>query len=389
LKDTLATGGPFTVIAPTDEAFAAVPAETLEALIADPDALRPILLYHVLGERQTAYQLFRDSTAVTLEGNPILVTFNQRKLEVNGLRITRGNVKASNGLYHVIEEGVLLPPTEDIAIESVVDVLKLDGRFNTLLTAVGEAGLGEALATLPAISLFAPTDDAFAKIPPEALEDLIADKDALTQVLLYHVVGEKKGIIKLLRSGPTETLQGQTVEADYRKRRISINDSTVLNPDLNTPNGIIQVIDSVLIPDAETEVPDLVDLLVADGRFSTLVAAVQAAGLEDALRSEGPYTVLAPTDAAFARLPEGKVEALLADTDALKAVLLYHVIGGNNSLSELRHQRSSETAQGSDVRIRTWWRYTRINQAWVIDADLQAGNGVAHVLNSVLIPPAE
>lgn len=389
LKETLANAGPFTVIAPTDDAFATIPAETLQALIENPDTLRPILLYHVLGDRQTSYELFRASTVATLEGNPILATLNERRLEINGLRVTQGNRWASNGLIHVIEDGVLLPPAEPITINSMVDVLKLDGRFNTLLAAVQAAELGAALATSPSLTLFAPTDEAFAALPVGTVEALLADKAALTQVLLYHVVGKETRLFNLLREGSAETLQGQLVEATYRDGKIRINNSVVLTPDISAPNGVIQAIDSVLIPATEGSSPDLVDLLAADGRFTTLLAAVQAAGLESVLRSEGPFTVLAPTDEAFARLPAGTVEALLADTEALQQVLLYHVVAGEKTLSELRQERTVETVQGSDITVRTWWRWTRINHAWVVDANLQADNGIAHVLQSVLVPPSE
>ncbi len=131
---------------------------------------------------------------------------------------------------------------------------------------------------------------------------------------------------------------------------------------------------------------DIVDTAVAAGSFTTLVAAVQAAGLVDTLKGEGPFTVFAPTDEAFAKLPAGTVEALLADPAALTAVLTYHVVPGKVTSDAVVSLTSATTVQGADVAIDAS-SGVRINDAQVIQADVMATNGVIHVIDTVLLPP--
>ncbi|GAB4534294.1 MAG: hypothetical protein Kow0063_17180 [Anaerolineae bacterium] len=134
---------------------------------------------------------------------------------------------------------------------------------------------------------------------------------------------------------------------------------------------------------------DIVDIAVADGRFTTLVTAVQAAGLVDTLKGEGPFTVFAPTDDAFNKLPEGTIPALLEDIPALTDILLYHVVSGKVMAADVVTLSSADTALGKPVTIRVENGNVFINDAQVIITDIEASNGVIHVIDSVLLPPAE
>lgn len=130
---------------------------------------------------------------------------------------------------------------------------------------------------------------------------------------------------------------------------------------------------------------DLVDVAVGAGSFETLVAAVKAAGLVDVLKSKGPYTVFAPTDEAFAKLPEGTVEALLQDKDKLASILTYHVVPGKLMAADVTGLSKAKTVQGQDIRIQTG-KGVMVNQANVIQTDIAASNGVIHVIDSVILP---
>lgn len=132
----------------------------------------------------------------------------------------------------------------------------------------------------------------------------------------------------------------------------------------------------------------IVATAAAAGDFTTLLAAVEAAGLVETLEGEGPYTVFAPTDDAFAALPEGTVEGLLADPEALSDILLYHVVPGEVTSDQVVTLESATTAQGSDVSIRVEGDSVFVNDAQVIMTDIQASNGVIHVIDAVLLPPA-
>ena len=130
---------------------------------------------------------------------------------------------------------------------------------------------------------------------------------------------------------------------------------------------------------------DIVDTAVDAGSFTTLVAAVQAAGLVDTLKGEGPFTVFAPTDDAFAALPEGTVEGLLADIPALTKVLTYHVVAGKVMSTDLTDGMMATTVEGSEVKIGTMGG-VMVNDATVVQADIEASNGVIHVIDKVILP---
>ena len=133
---------------------------------------------------------------------------------------------------------------------------------------------------------------------------------------------------------------------------------------------------------------DIVDTAVAAGNFTTLATALQAAGLVDTLKGPGPFTVFAPTDAAFAQLPAGTVESLLANPDQLRAVLTYHVVAGKVTAADVVKLHSATTVEGEDVTINAADGMVRINDALVTTADIMASNGVIHVVDSVLLPPS-
>lgn len=134
---------------------------------------------------------------------------------------------------------------------------------------------------------------------------------------------------------------------------------------------------------------DIVDTAIGAGNFKTLVKLVQEAGLVDALRGEGPFTVFAPTDAAFAKLPKATVDALLKDKEALRQVLLYHVVSGKVTSDQVVNLKSAKTLQGSNIRINASKGKVKINQANVVKADIHCTNGVIHVIDRVILPPKQ
>ena len=134
---------------------------------------------------------------------------------------------------------------------------------------------------------------------------------------------------------------------------------------------------------------DIVETAVAAGSFKTLAAALQAAGLVDALKGDGPFTVFAPTDEAFAKLPAGTVEALLQDKGKLTAILTYHVVAGAVPASEVVKLNSATTLNGADVKISTMDGKVMVNNAHVVKADIKATNGIIHVIDTVILPPAK
>lgn len=139
--------------------------------------------------------------------------------------------------------------------------------------------------------------------------------------------------------------------------------------------------DATLSPDE-----DIVEVAKAAGSFTTLLTAVEAAGLVEVLKGEGPFTVFAPTDEAFAKIPEADLNALLADTEALKAVLLYHVVPGSVKAAQVVGMTSAATANGASISISAENGSVMVDGANVISTDIEASNGVIHVIDSVIMP---
>lgn len=137
---------------------------------------------------------------------------------------------------------------------------------------------------------------------------------------------------------------------------------------------------------AENKKANIVETAVNAGDFNTLVAAVKAAGLVDTLSAEGPFTVFAPTDAAFAKLPAGTVDNLLANPDKLRQILLYHVVPGKVTSDQVVNLTKATTAQGNDVKIQVADGVVRIDDASVVATDIVTSNGVIHVIDTVILP---
>jgi uncharacterized surface protein with fasciclin (FAS1) repeats len=381
MEDALRSEGPFTVFAPSDEAFAKLPEGTVEALLADPQgALSRILLYHVIPGKVMAADVTDGLTAETLRGAEVSFSIMEGMVKINDASIVATDIEASNGVIHVIDS-VILPPAD------IVDVAAEAGSFNTLIAAVQAAGLEETLRSKGPFTVFAPTDEAFAKLPEGTVEALLADPEALANILLYHVVPGKVMAADVSDGLEAETAQGSSVRfAIHSDGAPAIEGALITATDIEAFNGVIHVIDSVILPPK-----DIMDTAIEAGSFTTLVAAVQAAGLEEALRGEGPFTVFAPTDAAFAALPAGTVESLLAEPEgALKDILLYHVLSGKVMAADVTDGLETETLLGQMVSFALHSDgAVTINGARIIVTNIRASNGVIHVIDAVILPPAE
>ncbi len=398
LADTLAGEGPFTVFAPTDDAFAALPDGTIDALLADPSGdLTQILLYHVLSGKVMAEAVTDGLEVETLQGSMVKFSIVDGKPMINDAMIVTTDIEASNGVIHVID-AVILPPAEEEAAMpemNIVETAVAAGGFDTLVAAVTAANLVDALSGEGPFTVFAPTDDAFAALPEGTIDALLADPSGdLTQILLYHVLSGKVMAEAVADGLEVETLQGSNVMFSIVDGKPMINGATIIATDIEASNGVIHVIDAVILPPAEEEAAmpemNIVETAVAAGGFDTLVAAVTAANLVDALSGEGPFTVFAPTDEAFAALPAGTIDALLADPSGdLTQILLYHVLSGKVMAEAVADGLEVETLQGSNVMFSIVDGKPMINGATIIATDIEASNGVIHVIDAVITPPAE
>lgn len=235
-------------------------------------------------------------------------------------------------------------------------------------------------------TVFAPSDAAFAKLPKGTLETLLKpeNKHKLVELLKYHVVSGRVLAADVVKLPGAESLNGQRVTLHVEDGKVSVAGARVAATDILCSNGVIHVIDAVLLP-AEL---DLVALAQKAGTFRTLLAAAQAAGLAETLAKDGPFTLLAPTDEAFAKLPKGTLEMLLKpeNKDKLATILKAHVIQGRAFADQVGMLKSMHALSGAELAIHPDGDGLRIAGARVLRADLQAKNGVVHVIDTVIVP---
>lgn len=270
--------------------------------------------------------------------------------------------------------------------KNIVEVAADAENFSILIEAAQKAGLAEFLSTENNLTVFAPTDAAFAAILSDlglsSLDDVpVAD---LTQILTYHVIGAKvmstdlsTGYVPTLASFDSSPVSMYIAVGNT----VSINGSvSVTTADVEAENGVIHVVDKVILP------PTVVNIALANENFTTLVQAVVKAGLVDALSADGPFTVFAPTNSAFAalfaQLGISGIDDLTAEQ--LIPILTYHVVPGNVVSTELSSGEVG-TLNGQNLSV-DLSAGVKINDSEVIAADIQGANGVIHVIDQVLIP---
>lgn len=270
--------------------------------------------------------------------------------------------------------------------KDIVDTAVRAGSFKTLAAALTAADLVETLKGRGPFTVFAPTDKAFEKLPKGTLQELLKpeNRDRLRAILTYHVVQGRTSARDAFSLTNASTVNGQRIDITRRNGRLLVDQARIITTDIQCSNGVIHVIDRVLLPE-ENRIPTVSEKA---GKFKTLLAAVQTADLAEALNSEGPLTVFAPTDAAFRKLPRGTIETLLKpeNRQELIDILKFHVVSGRVYADQAVDAGQAKTLRGTSVRFSVSAKGLEVNDAVVVQADLEAANGVIHVIDSVLIP---
>ena len=452
LVTALQGDGPFTVFAPTDDAFAAAGIDLTTFDTDEENAtLVDILTYHVYAGSVEAAEVTDGMTATMLNGDDATFTVTNESVMIGDATVTMADVMASNGIIHVIDK-VLMPPADLVDIPTVAQGT---GIHDSLVAAVIQAELLSTLQGEGPFTVFAPTDDAFAAAGVDlAALDNDEGKAALTNILLYHVVS---GTVP--SSAVTDGLVAAAVNGDDLTFTVGdgvmVNDANVILADVMASNGIIHVIDKVLIPpvpvteadgdicynmythtiaagasfdecmayayyedyemngqtftgcynlathtftmvsQAECEAymwtpaVDIAMTAQATTIHNSLVAALAQAGLVSTLQGDGPFTVFAPTDDAFA---EAGIDLTALDNEEGKAlltdILLYHVVSGAVPSSAVTDGLAAAAVNGDDLTFSVG-EGVMVNDANVILADVPVSNGVIHVIDKVLMPPAD
>jgi len=286
---------------------------------------------------------------------------------------------------------VALVNVEKMDKPNIVEVAQSAGTFNTLVSVVSQAGLAETLSNDGPFTVFAPTDEAFAKVDADTLNMIVSDNELLTQVLTYHVVAGKVMAADVVNLQSATSLQGEMIDIDTANG-VMVNQAQVTSTDIMASNGVIHVIDEVILPptvvNSLSAAPqmNIVETAISAGSFNTLVTAVQTAGLVETLSGDGPFTVFAPTDEAFAKLGDETIQSLLADPDQLAEILTYHVVAGKVMAADVVNLDSATTVQGQNLTINAHDSGVTVNEANVTATDIETSNGVIHVIDTVLVP---
>jgi len=279
---------------------------------------------------------------------------------------------------------------------TIMDVLKDDDRLETFVIAIQAAGLADNLDDDGPFTVFAPTDEAFAAFQAMAAEE---DPEAtLTDILLYHVINGNYAASEVAERDFLPTLGGERVEFNVEDDRIVLNDiANLIETEVEASNGVVYVIDTVLLPPvnalgtSEAGNPSLTvrEVLENDGRFETLLDALQAAGLSEMLDNPNEdLTLFAPTDEAFGQLSDERLDDLMADPEGeLSHVLSYHVIGDSLSINQIANDDIIPTVEGRPLFVTTDESANPfLNGQQITEFNIQASNGVIHVVESVLFP---
>ena len=259
------------------------------------------------------------------------------------------------------------------------------GNFTTLAKALDAAGLVDTLKGKGPFTVFAPTDEAFAKLGTATIESLLKpeNKHKLAAILKYHVLSGEV-LAKDVKTGAAVTVNGQRVDLKVDGKQVTVDQAKVTATDVLASNGVIHVIDTVILPSEKTVVQTAID----NGNFKTLAKLIEAAGLKDTLSGEGPFTVFAPTDAAFEKLGKATLDDLAKPENKQKLadILKYHVVSGRVFSDQALKAGKAKTLQGGEVTIKTEGGKASVDAATLTTTDLDASNGVIHVIDSVILP---
>lgn len=433
LVETLSGTGPFTVFAPTDDAFIALLGvlgdeynslddfDTAEEI----ELLKNILLYHVVPAEVKAADLSAGDVGTALTDNSVAVIASGDSFVIGDAstvdaNITATDIMATNGVVHLIDKVLLPQEAVDFAASllDIVDVASANPDFSLLVEAVVKADLVTTLQSAGPFTVFAPDNEAFGALLDvlgsnyNSLDDFDTEAEIalLKNILLYHVIPSQVNASDLAEGDVATAFTDNSISVIAEGDTFVIGDASETNAgisatDIGANNGVIHVINKVLLPQAALDfvgsLKDIVGIASSDDNFSLLVEAVTKADLVETLQSAGPFTVFAPTNDAFGDLLDvlGNDYNSLDDFDTegeialLKNILLYHVVAAQVKSTDLAPGDVATAFTDNSISVIMSGDTFVIGDASDVDAelsttDLEATNGVVHVINKVLLPQA-
>ncbi len=380
LVTTLQGTGPFTVFAPTDQAFsdAGIDLNNYQTE-EEKDALKDVLLFHVFNGSVPSSAVTDGMMAEMINGDKVSFTNDGTNVTVGGATVIQSDVAASNGIIHVVDK-VLTPPT------NIPTTASGTGIHSTLVSAVVDANLLSTLEGDGPFTVFAPTDQAFTDL---GVDLSTLNTSELSDILLYHVVQSEVPASAVTDCMSADAANMQPLSFTVGESGVMVNDANVITTDVISSNGLIHVIDKVLMP---TDTPrDIPRTAQCTGEHDSLVAALIQAELVTTLQGNGPFTVFAPTDQAFAEAginlssydtPEGKT--------TLTGILLHHVVISESiSAAQIEDGQVISMANGDNLTLSKVDGKIMIGASTVTNSYISVSNGIIHVVNKVIMPPSD
>ncbi|CAM5132516.1 unnamed protein product [Eretmochelys imbricata] len=372
LNTLLESDGQFTLLAPTNEAFEKIPQETLNRILGDPEALKDLLNHHILKSAMCAEAIIAGLSMETLEGTMLEVGCTGDELTLNGRAIiAEKDVLAVNGVVHFVNE-LLIPDSAKTLFE-----LGKESDVSTSIDLFRQADLSSHLTGNERVTLLAPVNIVFKDGTPPMNQNT-------KSLLLDHILKEQLSSKYLYHGQKLETLGGKELRVFVYRNNLCIENVCIAAHDRRGRFGTLFTVDKMLTPPVGT----VMDVLKADQRFTTLVAAIQSAGLMETLNRPGTFTVFAPTNEAFQAMPQGELNKLMGNAKELATILKYHigdeilVSGAVGALVRLK------SLQGDKIEVTAKNNVVNVNKEPVAETDIMATNGVIYAVNAVLQPPA-
>ncbi|XP_048454009.1 periostin isoform X8 [Rhincodon typus] len=372
LLEVLGKDGHYTVFAPTNEAFGKLSRDLLERILSDPVALKAMLNYHILNSVQCSEAIMSGSTYTTLEGTNIEIGCDGDSLTVNGQKmVNRKDIVTSNGVIHLIDQ-VLIP-------DAAMQVLELtSGKQTTFYDLVKETGVSSDLSENREYTILAPMNDAFNA-------DIMGLDQRLLKLILRNHILKLKVVLNELYSGQRlETLGGNFLRVFIYRTAVCIENSCMVRGSKEGRNGVVHQIRKVIVAVDKS----LLQILREDPRFSIFLTLAESVGLTELLMEEGDWTLFVPTNDVFESLSSDELEELTSDKNALRHILLYHLLKGVYVGGGIEYGVTSllKSYQGSRVMVKLVNNTILVNNVKSKESDLMANNGVIHVVNSLLFP---
>ncbi|XP_076832187.1 periostin, osteoblast specific factor b isoform X2 [Brachyhypopomus gauderio] len=375
LREEIEGPGSFTFFAPSNEAWDLLDADVRSDLVTNVNIeLYNALHYHMANKRFLTKDLKNGLSITSMYGDLSLHInhYPNGIVTVNCARIIYGNQVATNGVVHVIDRVITAVGN------NIQDVIDVTDELSSLSNVVTASGLMDKLGEPGHLTLFAPTNDAFSKLDREVLDRLMGDKGALQALLKYHLLDSVQCSEAIMSGTSYETLEGTNIEIGCDGDSLTVNGiKMVLKKDIVTTNGVIHLIDEVLMPDSAKQVMELVG--PSQATFGDMVAEL---GLSAAMRPQADYTLLAPLNAAFTD------EVMSMDQRFLKIILENHVLKNKVVLGELFNGQRLETLAGKFLRVFVYRTAVCIENACLIRGSKEGTNGALHLMKT-LIKPAE